>query len=186
MNDTPKTIEQQVAEAILQKATTTIQIGDTAYELAPPTPATLILISELVAGLPAINKNTTDILGETLRTARDSKAIGKIAATLILGAKRIREARTVTIATHRRWSWRRMRFVTTEETMPELDYVARAILEEVHTATLAQAIGSRLLDMQVGDFFGLTTSLSETNILKPTREVEPTASGASSSAGSRQ
>ena len=61
MNDTPKTIEQQVAEAILQKATTTIQIGDTAYELAPPTPATLILISELVAGLPAINKTYKQI-----------------------------------------------------------------------------------------------------------------------------
>jgi len=30
----------------------------------------------------------------------------------------------------------------------------------------------RLTDMEVGDFFGITTSLSETNLLKPTKEVE--------------
>ena len=174
-----KTIEQQVAEAILQKATDTIQIGETAYEIAPPTPATLILVSELVAELPAIDKDTQNILGETLRTAKDSKAIGKIAATLILGAKRIREAHTVTTGTRRRWSWRKLRIITTEDTMPELEYVARTILEDTQTATLAKVIGERFLDMQVGDFFGLTTSLSEINILKATREVEPTASGVS-------
>lgn len=175
-----KTIEQQVAEAILQRATATIEIAGKSYDIAPPTPATLILVSELTAQLPTIDRNTKDILGETLRTAKDSKVLGRIAATLILGAKRIREAHTVTIGTTRRWSWRRLRFETTEETMPEVDFIARTVLEEVSTVTLAKAIGQRFLDMQVGDFFGLTTSLSETNILRPTREVEQTASGASS------
>ncbi len=175
-----KTTEQQVAEAILQKGATKIEIAGTSYEIAPPTPATLILVSELTSQLPAIDKNTQDILGETLRTAKDCGILGKIAATLIIGAKRIREAHTVTISTRRRWSWRKFRFITENETMPEIDFIARAILEEVTTQTLAKALGQRFLDMQIGDFFGLTTSLSETNILKPTKEVEQTASGQSS------
>jgi hypothetical protein len=30
----------------------------------------------------------------------------------------------------------------------------------------------RLKDMEIGDFFGITTSLSEANLLKPTAEVD--------------
>ena len=30
----------------------------------------------------------------------------------------------------------------------------------------------RLNDLEIGDFFGITTSLSEINLLKPTKEVE--------------
>lgn len=175
-----KTIEQQVAEAILEKATDTIEIGGTAYQLAPPTTATLIMVSELVAQMPAVNPNPKNVLHETLRTAKDSAVIGRIIATLILGAKRVKENRTIITGTRRKWSWRKLRFITATETKSELDYVAEAILDETSPATLNKAIGSRLVDMQLADFFGLTTSLSATNILKPTKEVEQTASGASS------
>lgn len=172
-----KTIEQQVAEAILQKATTSIEIDGHTFEVAPPSPATLILVSATTSQMPAIDKKTDNILFETLRTAKDADVIGKIAATLILGAKRIREARKITVATKRTWSWRKMRFVTEEVTMSEFDFLTRAILEEISPATLSQVISQRFLDMQVADFFGLSTSLSEINITRRTREVEETASG---------
>ena len=61
--------------------------------------------------------------------------------------------------------------------MPEFDFLTRAILEEISPATLSQVISQRFLDMQVADFFGLSTSLSEINITRRTREVEETASG---------
>ncbi len=173
-----KNIEQQVAEAILQKATTSIDIDGHTFEVAPPTPATLILVSAITSEMPAIDKKTDNILFETLRTAKDAEAIGKIAATLIIGAKRIREDRRIKVATKRKWSWRRLRFETEDETMTELEYVTRAVLEEISPAQLSQVISQRFLDMQVADFFGLTTSLSEINITKRTREVEETASGA--------
>lgn len=181
-----RTIEQQVADAILQKATNSIRIGDITYEVAPPTPATLIMVSGLVSQMPEIDGKTENILRETLRFAKDSEVIGEIAATLIIGAKRIRENRTVETGIRRRWSWRRFRFVKESETMPEIDYVTRAILEEVAPATLASVISKRFLDMQIADFFGLTTSLSGINILKPTKEVEQTASGEPSSAGQKR
>ncbi len=176
MNKT-KTIEQLVAEAILDKATATIDLNGHTYEIAPPTPATLILISSFAAQMPAIDRNTDSVLFETLRTAKDMQPIGRIAAALILGAKRIRENRKVEVATKKEWSWKRMRHVTKKETMTEMDYVARTVLEEVSPKMLAEVIGKRLLDMQVGDFFGLSTSLSAVNITKATREVEETASG---------
>ena len=180
-----KTIEQQVAEAILQQATTSIEIDGHTFEVAPPSPATLILVpihshprlSATTSQMTAIDKKTDNILFETLRTAKDADVIGKIAATLILGAKRIREARQITVATKRTWSWRKMRFVTEDVTMPEFDFLTRAILEEISPATLSQVISQRFLDMQVADFFGLSTSLSEINITRRTREVEETASG---------
>lgn len=179
-----KTLEQRVAEAILQKTSDSVEIAGTVYEVAPPTPATLIMVSELVSQLPPVNKDAKNILHEVLLTAKDAKVIGKIAAVLILGAKRIREGHTVSVchqttAGRKRFNLKHFRFeeVAESETIPEIDFVARTILEEVETKTLAGIVGRRLVDLQVGDFFGLTTSLSETNILRETREVEETAFG---------
>ena len=42
----------------------------------------------------------------------------------------------------------------------------------IRPSILNVAIISRLEDMEVVDFFIITTSLSEANILKPTKEVE--------------
>ena len=51
-----RTIEQVVAAAILEKATTEIEIGDKVYKIADPTTATLILVSELISTLPVVEK----------------------------------------------------------------------------------------------------------------------------------
>ncbi len=168
-----------MADVILEKATDAIEIDGRRYEIAPPSTATLILVSAQVTELPVINKNG-EILFETLRTAKDAQAIGKIAATLILGAKRIRENRQIVVETTTKWNWKRMRREEEQKTMPEFEYLTRTILEEISPKKLAQIIGQRLIDMQVADFFGLTTSLSGISITKPTREVEETASGESS------
>ncbi|MCC8155482.1 MAG: hypothetical protein LIP01_15645 [Tannerellaceae bacterium] len=46
-----KTIESKVADTILERKMK-LEIGGKYYEVAPPTTATLILVSELVAQLP--------------------------------------------------------------------------------------------------------------------------------------
>lgn len=172
-----KTLEQQVVDTILQRKTTSLEIDGRTYEIPAPTPATIMLVSEETSKMPLINKETKSIFLETLRTARDCKAIGRIAAILVLGAKRIRENRQVVISETKKWSWRHFRFTKNQETMRELDFVAMRIMEDITPATLNETITKRLMEMQLGDFFGLTTSLSEINTLARTKEVEQTAPG---------
>ena len=167
-----KTLEQQVADTILQHKTTSLEIEGRTFEIPAPTPATIMMVSAEVHRMPRINPNPKSILNEALLTAKDCEAVGRIAAILVLGAKRINESR--------KWSWRKFRFITKQETESELDFVTRHILEELTPATLNETITKRLMEMQVGDFFGLTTSLSAINILKKTKEVEQTAPGQSS------
>lgn len=172
-----KTLEQQVVDTILQRKTTSMEIDGRTYEIPAPTPATIMLVSEETSKMPLINKETKSIFLETLRTARDCKAIGRIAAILVLGAKRIRENHQVVISETKKWSWRHFRFTNHQETMSELDFVAMRIMEDITPATLNETITKRLMEMQLGDFFGLTTSLSEINTLARTKEVEQTAPG---------
>ncbi|MBO7287324.1 MAG: hypothetical protein J6U85_03740 [Bacteroidales bacterium] len=154
-------LEKKVVDCILQRQET-ITIGDKEYQLAPPTPATLILISELVATMPVIDKNNSDILSEVLCKAKDLSVLGQIAATLILGAKRIKERNHIILKTS---PFRRKKVL-------EYDYISELILNEITNASLMKLITSRLNNMQIGDFFVLTTSLSEANLLKRTKEVE--------------
>ena len=179
-----ESIEKKVTDAILQRASLSIEIEGREYPIAPATPATLILVSELVAELPEVRSNVDNILFETLRTARDCKVVGKIVATLILGAKRIKERRTVTVESvtiTRCFSWKKFRFVEERKTeareIDELEHLSTLILENCAPATLTSIVSQRLMDMGLSDFFGLTTSLSEANLLKSTKEVEATQFG---------
>ncbi len=177
------TIEKKVADTILEQPTDFIKVGETEYTIAPPTTGTLILVSGLVSTLPIVKKDADNALYEVLSTAKDLSIIGKIAATLILGAKRIKERRTA-IKTeaeqYTRWSWRKMRTVTMTKTTTsealEADLLAERLLDEVDIKTLSDIVVKCLGKSQFGDFFVLTTSLSEVNLLKRTKEVE-TASG---------
>ena len=54
----------------------------------------------------------------------------------------------------------------------EVEWLARKVLDEVSPKELLKIVQKRLLLLEVGDFFGLTTSLSEANQLRATREVE--------------
>lgn len=178
-----ETIEKKVADAILEKATDSITIEGKEYPIAPPTTGTLILISSLVSTMPIVNNDAKNALYEVLSTAKDLSVIGKIAATLILGAKRIKEQRKVCKATteqNKHWSWRKLRRVTDTTTKSvevlEVDFLAEKLLNEVTPQTLNNIIVKRLGESQFGDFFGLTASLSEVNLLRKTKEAE-TASG---------
>lgn len=176
-------LETKVADAILERATDIITIDGREYPIGPPTAGTLILVSELVADMPDIADNPENIYHEVLRIARDVSVLGRIVATLILGAKRIKEQRKVVAQVsveRKRWSWRKFCKVSMMTTEPiemlEIDYLAERLLDEVTNETLLRIVAKRLGMLQVKDFFELTTFLSVANRLKATREVE-TASG---------
>ena len=174
-----ESIEKKVTDAILQRASTSIEIEGKTYPIAPATPATLILVSELVADMPSINTESENIFLETLHAAKDCSVIGDIVATLILGAKRINENNIVTVPQRYRtlrFSWKKMRWVheykTVQKEMTELSYLSKLILENCSPSVISEVISKRLIDMGISDFFGLTTSLSAANLIKRTREVE--------------
>lgn len=163
-----RTIEQKVASAILEKPIGRIEIDGREYNIAPPSTATLILISEIISTLPIVEKVPKDqILYSVLHNAKYFKALGEMAAILILGANHLVEEREIPQSRILGIFPRKPKKVlvdTKSELAEKLMYIRPSVLND--------CIISRLEDMEVVDFFVITTSLSEANILKPTKEVE--------------
>lgn len=159
-------IERKVADAILEKNIGTLEIDGKQYNIAPPSIATLILVSEIVAGLPIVEKvDNKQIVYSVLHHAKDFKALGEMAAVLILGAKESKR-------NEKKPRFYRIRHFFGYEYKPTKDELAEIILQNVRPTVLFDVIIQRLKDMEVSSFFAITTSLSEANILKPTKEVE--------------
>lgn len=180
-------IEKRVVDTVLERATDVLTLDGVDYTLAPPTLATIIMTSELAATLPSFTLgDDSDLLHEVLYNAKHCRTLGKITAVLLLGAKRVLENRQVPVKyerTQKRSYFRRIlrsivRKSENGKTIAEVDKLAQICLNELSPAVLQAVLTRRLIDMQIADFFGLTTSLSTANQIKPTREVdEATVSG---------
>lgn len=168
-----KTIEQKVASAILEKNIGEIEIDGTTYKIGAPSIATLILISEIVSQLPVVKNDITNdkIIYAVLQQARFYKPLGDLAATLILGAKHLNEE-IIEVETKRSLFGLIRRKKEVKKIIDRKAELAEKIMLNVSPRELLTLIIRRLNNMEVGDFFAITTSLSEANLLKPTREVE--------------
>lgn len=175
-----QTIEQKAAQTILQQPEE-IVVGDKTYTVAPPSVATLILVSGAVSRLPHIRLDDKRVLEETLSVAKDCTELGDIAAILILGAKHINDIEERRQMQKKRHLWglfHTSQTVVVAETKKER--LSRELLEELTPGDLYRLIIKIIQKMQVGDFFGLTTFLTEINLMHPTKvETEATASGQS-------
>lgn len=172
-----RTIERSVADAILERPGEVIEIGGDRYEIAPPTVATLIMVSELIGDMPIVNKGSDNGLVEVLATAQDMTVVGKIVAVLILGAKRVMEHRYKIVSKRRLWSWKRFRFEYEEQSTEEVEWLGARLLEELSAKQVVEIVSKKLVMLGISDFFALTTSLSEANLLRKTREVETQCGG---------
>lgn len=170
-----KTIEQRVAEAVLQKPKD-IVIGDKTFKVTPPSIATLILVSEAISLLPKTTLSKDKIVEGVLFIAKDCCILGDILATLILGSKRLKE--TVTVKKNRENRFFRFFKKTKTQTIDRKTELSQWLLEELSPAQLHKLFFDLIKDFQLGDFFGLTTFLIEINLLHQTKVVnEMTASG---------
>ena len=165
------TIESRVASAILERNVGNIEIEGVTYEIAPPSIATLIVVSEFIASLPIVEKvEKTEIVNSVLHHARFFRPLGDIAATLILGAKSLTEERVV--VQEKRYLFGHIKRKSKKKIkIDKRAELAKAILENVRPTVLFNVVVQRLQDMEISSFFAITTSLSEANILKPTKEV---------------
>ena len=171
-------IETKVARTILQQPEE-MTIGDKTYKIAPPSIATLILASEVVSHLPQVRLDEEKVIEETLSIAKDCRELGDLLAILILGAKHINDKVERRETQRKRHLWglfHTNRTITITETAKES--LSRELLESITPRDLNNGVAKIINMMQVGDFFGLTTFLTEINLMRPTKvETEPTASG---------
>lgn len=168
-----KTIEERTAEVLLQKPRV-VTIGDKTYVVQPPTLATLIRVSEVISRLPAIRLDKDRIVEDSLAVAKDTHGIGLIAAILILGARKADE-RFVNYKRRCR-GWLRPKKIISERTRAETlgDEIENSLSPSAIKDLMAELLGH----LQLADFFGLTTFLTEINLTRPTKvESETTQRG---------
>ena len=161
-----KNIEAKTASTILQKPEEVV-VGNTLYKVAPPSTATLILVSEAVANMPKVNLKSENIVDESLYIAKDCRIEGEIVAIMILGAKGLTETIRV-----RKWG-----LIPHKITINKKESLAKQLLEDITPRELMNLTSRLLQGMQIADFFGLTTFLIEINLLRQTKVGETTASG---------
>ena len=174
-----KTIEQKVAETILQKPLT-LKVGNDMYEVRPPSLATLILASEEISKLPDIKINPENLIEDSLANISEYRPLADVLTVLILGAKGLKSRKSEKKS--------RLFGLVTSEVEVKIDEKANLsakILEEWTIPQMREAFTSIVSRMGLVDFFALTVSLREVNMLRRTRETGTTASGQSSPERSR-
>jgi len=157
-------IENKTADTILQKPLN-IAIGGATYEVAPPTIATLIEVSRLTTRMPKTNMNTENIMLSSLNIAKDCEAIGLIVATLILGADNLKEEKKIV-----KKSFLGLRRKECTVIIDNQAILADKILKKLTPKEVSKITLEILNRMEVGDFFGITASLIEINLLKQTKD----------------
>lgn len=161
-----RTIEEKVKDTILAKGIK-VQVGSKTYQVAPPTIATLILASEAVSRIPKFTLDPEKLVQECFYVARYTRFLGEIAAILILGAQRS-ELRAKTAQTG---LFSRLRALFSHRRTQKA-VLADEILLNLSPKAMFQVISQILATLELSDFFGLTTFLTEVNLLHQTRKVE--------------
>lgn len=153
------TTEKMAGDAVLQ-ASSKIEIGGRTYDVAKPTVATVIRISELTSELTNAKIDEKGaILPYILENAKDCKAIGEILATLICGYHRKKVVKTYFHGLIRRH-------------INPIRELSEKIIEECSPSELNMAIAKLLGRQQIAFFFSTIISLKEKNILKKTKKNE--------------
>ena len=166
-----KNIEAKAADAILQKPIE-IEIGGQKYTAAPPSTATLILVSEAVSRLPHLALDGDKAVEECLSIAKDCKALGDVAAIMLLGARHLTETvkESQTVRKSHLWGlFSTSGTVEVERVIDRKAELAQELLETLPPRDLNSLIVKLLEAMQLADFFGLTTFLTEVNMLRQTK-----------------
>lgn len=174
------TIESRVAMTILEEPIGEITLDGKTYQIPAPTTATIIAASALISHLPEFDLGVPDeqLPAEVLKHGAAGTVLAEIAATLMLGAKRIKEKHIVEVqtGTKRRWSWRRFKFIEEPitESKTEIAYLTQKVLDNCTTGQLRELTFAVFKEGGLDDFFILTTSLHARNTLQPTREATTT------------
>lgn len=167
-----KTIENKVSDTLLQNSKE-IKVGGESYMVAPPSIATLVLVSEQISYMPVLDEcKEADVLTWSLKNAKDCKFLTDILATIILGAKRLKGERELV----KKYLFGLIKIRKTKQIDFKSELSEKLICD--HTPSELSQLTSVLLEgMDIGGFFFTISFLQEVNLTKPTKGVETTASG---------
>lgn len=155
-----KNTQKRAADTLLQREFE-IVLGGISYKVPQPTLGTLVMISERISQLPEFVVNKEKAVNSVLSSAKDCAPLADILAILIKGAKKINKSRVNPF-------WK---------VFGSQKRLSRKILNEATPAEIHQAIFRLIQEMDVTDFFQITTFLQGINLTKPTKVVEQTALG---------
>lgn len=157
-----KTVEQKVAETILQD-TFTVQVGAKEYRVRPITYGTLIRISGVISTIPPI-PDEENIFAGALKYGIHADKLAEIVALCILNR---RDTRT-RYKRHYRKLWK--------PTIVEagLDELKSEIMHNCTIGEVGAIIRTIFSKMELSDFFGVMVSLAGVNL---TAETATTAYG---------
>lgn len=162
-----KTMEQQVSETILQQRQS-VKIGETTYRVAPPSFATLILFSSFVSQLPKEELSTQTPIASLLSQGEKLENICKAMASVILGAKEFHKEINYSQEAKKSFWCIFSKKKTTKNTQTKGEFLTEKILH-LDISEVSKIFIELLNLMKLHDFFQLTTSLIEMNIVKPTK-----------------
>lgn len=164
------TAEIETAKTILQEGVP-FTVAGVSYNVPKPTAATLALVSAQVSKLNLVSKSTEDqsgVVGMVITDGAHMKDICRIIATIVLGAKRIRDYE------HPKLKWWERLFKKQPDRTP-LETLTEDILYESDSIAISRILGEAFTHMNLGFFFETTTFLASLNLTKTTKET--TASG---------
>ncbi len=147
----PTTIEQRVVNTIL-KNPIKIKIGDKEYRPKPPTLSAIFRVSAIVSAFPQtdtkLSKAPEEVLKHVLLNAYQYESAGAIIATLVLG-------------------WYKN---PTDEFLAEHEALATLVEDTFEPRQYDELLRTLLNVQQTSDFFVLTATLSELNLIEGKRE----------------
>lgn len=159
MKDT-RTVEEKTRDTILQKEVT-VKVGDREYNVEPCTEGTLAEGSALISRVPKVDKETDNIILESLAKANSGNNISKVVAMLILGKK---EAYKPFCKTY-------FKIIKIRQNKTKLEELTDYISNNIPFKELNEILNTIISTLDVGFFFAIITSLHEVNMLRETKET---------------
>lgn len=172
-------IEQRTADEILQQPSS-ITVNGVEYRIPPVTLATLILASKEISRLPDKAMDSTNVVFESMARAEEYRPVADMLAVLMLGSKGLTERRR-----ERRSLLFGLFHIDREAEVDRKSELSNRIMEEWSFGQMYSVFKDIVRRMRLRDFFALTVSLAEVNMLRQTRETVTTASGQRSQESSR-
>lgn len=143
-----KNVSTKAAEAVIESPIK-VTFGEKEIIIKRPTLRTLVAVSAEIGKMPELIVKEGKEIQSVIQYAQYCERIGTIFALLIHGAR------------HKACWWHTIR----------LWHTKNQILDKYTPKQLEDGMGRLFAEMELADFFGLTTSLNGINLTKPTVEV---------------
>lgn len=166
-----KTIQQKVAQEILQEPSTIILDGKE-YSIPLPTYGTLCAISAIISEVPESEEVTSETtVSDLLNRAKDENYAPKVLATLILGSRRLNEIHV----SKEKIKWLKWHKNRQERQIKEIDYLTDIFTHDVRISEVVMAVVKILNEkMDLSFFSSVGGFLKGVQMTKPTNEINQT------------